>query len=208
MTNYRIELREKILKAAMHEFLRKGIKAVKMDDIANSLAVSKRTVYELYANKEDLLLECLRLHEEAYDNHMTAFATEEGRDVIDVLIEFLKCQVKSFTDASPMFFCDLHRYGKVVDLLEEKRADRSRYANDFFHKGVQEGFFRSDVDYSIVLRIVSASMDYVMQEQMYRDFDIRAIYRNILFLFLRGVCTTRGVERLDAFIAHGMFDIA
>ena len=47
-TCYKLELRNRILKAAMTEFLHKGVKSVKMDDIANTLAISKRTLYEIY----------------------------------------------------------------------------------------------------------------------------------------------------------------
>lgn len=60
-TCYKLELRNRILKAAMTEFLHKGVKSVKMDDIANALAISKRTLYEIYSNKEELLLEAVRI---------------------------------------------------------------------------------------------------------------------------------------------------
>ena len=59
-TCYKLELLNRILKAAMTEFLHKGVKSVKMDDIANTLAISKRTLYEIYSNKEELLLEAVR----------------------------------------------------------------------------------------------------------------------------------------------------
>lgn len=61
-TCYKLELRNRILKAAMTEFLHKGVKSVKMDDIANTLAISKRTLYEIYSNKEELLLEAVRAY--------------------------------------------------------------------------------------------------------------------------------------------------
>ena len=56
-TAYKQELKEKILTSSMHEFLIHGVKSVRMDDIANSLGISKRTLYEIYSNKEELLLE-------------------------------------------------------------------------------------------------------------------------------------------------------
>ena len=56
-SSYRNALRGRILDVAMHAFATKGIRAVKMDDIAQSLTISKRTLYELYDNKEKLLLE-------------------------------------------------------------------------------------------------------------------------------------------------------
>ena len=51
-TTYRQELKEKILITAVELFHKNGIKSVKMDDIANELKISKRTLYEIYSNKE------------------------------------------------------------------------------------------------------------------------------------------------------------
>ena len=51
-TEYRRQLRKRILEVASLEFRSKGIRSVKMDDIANSLSISKRTLYEIYENKE------------------------------------------------------------------------------------------------------------------------------------------------------------
>ena len=57
MTEQRVELRQLILETAMSEFKAKGIKRVRMDDIAHQLGISKRTLYEVFSNKEQLLLE-------------------------------------------------------------------------------------------------------------------------------------------------------
>ena len=60
VTAYRQELKGRILKESIKEFKKNGIKQVKMDDIANNLSISKRTLYEIYPNKEVLLLEGLK----------------------------------------------------------------------------------------------------------------------------------------------------
>lgn len=56
-TCYKLELRNRILKAAMTEFLHKGVKSVKMDDIANALAISKRRCVRFTLTKRNF---CLR----------------------------------------------------------------------------------------------------------------------------------------------------
>ena len=60
ISEYRAALKGKILDKALQLFFANGIRAVKMDDIAKSLSISKRTLYELYDNKEILLFECLK----------------------------------------------------------------------------------------------------------------------------------------------------
>ena len=59
---YRQELRSRIVEAATQMFHKHGIKMVKMDDIATSLTISKRTLYEIYDNKEDLVYEVVVQH--------------------------------------------------------------------------------------------------------------------------------------------------
>ena len=75
-TNYRQELRDKILRTAIRLFKQHGVKSVKMDDISNALAISKRTLYEIYDNKEELLLAGVRL-EMNKRQQMEVFATKE-----------------------------------------------------------------------------------------------------------------------------------
>ena len=102
---------------------------------------------------------------------------------------------------------------EVAEELEDKAvvpaskrcvAVRNRNAKSFFMRGVREGFFCIDVDFDIVLRICQKSMEYAMRTEMYKEYDMKHLLHNILFLFLRGVCTAEGIVKLDAFIAENM----
>ena len=92
-TEYRQQLRQRIIEAATREFEAKGIKSVKMDDIACLLSVSKRTVYEIFGNKEDLLLECVKHDIDRTDAEMNAFAHEPGHNVIDIMLHFYEVKM-------------------------------------------------------------------------------------------------------------------
>lgn len=202
-TLYKSELRSKIQKVAMREFLAHGIKSVKMDDIANCLGISKRTLYEIYANKEDLLFECVRMHEEENDKLMAEYVSDKNHSVIDIIIEFYKRQIKRTTDATPEFFAELHKYSKVVVFIENRQREHEKSSVAFFKRGVDDGFFRPDIDYSIVMKMVMASMEYIMKEKMYREYDLKHILYNVTFLFIRGLCTAEGIKRIDTFLQCG-----
>ena len=64
INDYRKELKSRIIDYAMDEFFKPGIKAVKMDEISQGLHVSKRTVYEIFSDKEELLLAGLKARDE------------------------------------------------------------------------------------------------------------------------------------------------
>lgn len=201
-TVYRQELRERILSASMEEFCRRGVRAVKMDDIAAKLAISKRTLYEIYANKETLLLEGLKLNEERMDEKMKAFSENNDCNVIEIIIQFYTIQIRNSANVNPLFFEDLHRYPSVQDFFEQKHRERGQRQQLFFNRGVSEGFFREDVDYDILSRICDASMEYVMRTQMYREYKLDYILHNLTLLYVRGICTENGVRTLDKALEH------
>ncbi len=201
-TCYKMELRNRILKAAMTEFLHKGVKSVKMDDIANTLAISKRTLYEIYSNKEELLLEAVRIHEQEFNDHMLQYSLDKNHNVMDIIIEFYKKKLLAIADVSPLFLVELRKYKQVVEYLEKQNAERHNNALLFFHRGVKEGFFRSDLNFDIILKTSSASANYAMETQMYKNYSITAIMHNTIFLYLRGICTTKGIKVLDAAIGQ------
>ena len=196
-TAYRQELRERILTASMDEFRKRGVRAVKMDDIASKLAISKRTLYEIYANKETLLLEGMKLHEEKIEASMSEYAESGNHNVIETIIEFYNIQVENSADVNPLFFEEIHRYPSVLAFFEEKHKARRMKQNLFLKRGVSEGFFRKDVDYDILSRIGEASVDFVMRTQMYREYKLDYIMHNLTLLFVRGICTEAGVRALD-----------
>ena len=100
-TKYRQELKERILKTAMAEFKQRGVKAVKMDDIANKLSISKRTLYEVYANKEDLLLAGLRREVEE-EEAMHCFCEKPGLNVLEICIEFFHLKMRKLSAINPL----------------------------------------------------------------------------------------------------------
>ena len=72
--SYRLALKDKILDAAMNAFMKRGIRAVKMDDIAQQLTISKRTLYEIYEDKEELLYRSIIKYDKLRLERLTQYA--------------------------------------------------------------------------------------------------------------------------------------
>ena len=112
ITTYKESLKEKILSAAMALFAEKGIKAVKMDGIANSLSISKRTIYEICENKEDLLFEGVKKRKSAQQEALREFA--EGADnVMDIVLHSFRLTIEQFKFTNPVFYSDLMKYPRT-----------------------------------------------------------------------------------------------
>lgn len=197
VTAYRKELKARILKEAMKEFKKQGIRRVKMDDIARALSISKRTLYELYSNKEDLLVESLKAERERYKAATDKYLKDGERSVIDVLIFFVRLEMESLAAVSTAFFSDIQKYPKAVSFLRSIERENNRQSKGFFDKGISDGIFRPDVDYGIVSNVGQAAMHYVIDNNLVKHYSAQDLFRNIIFLLIRGICTPKGVKLFD-----------
>ena len=196
-TEYQEQLKDRILNLAMQEFYVNGIKRVKMDDIAKKLVISKRTLYEIYNKKENLLLEGIKMSECLCENHMEKFQQEKTPDVMDILVEFYKVQMERVRMINPLFFVELHKYSKIVSYLNKQHELRRHKSQKFFVRGVRDGYFRDDIDYGLVERFSTATMEYVMDNKLYKIYSMQHILYNVMFLFMRGFCRDKGLVIMD-----------
>lgn len=196
---YRQALKGKVLETAMTMFASNGIKAVTMDDIARSLNISKRTLYELYRNKEILLLEGIKMHVKKRELEMKTFM--KGRkNVMDIILKVYRIKVEEFRRTSPVFYDDLERYPKVMANLEKNREENRAQFAAFLSKGVREGYFRDDIDNELVTILFDTIGQLFMQKRLYAHFSIESVLNNIMFISLRGICTNKGIKVLDKFL--------
>ena len=199
ITTYRQSLRDRILNTAMALFSTRGVKAVKMDDIAASLGISKRTLYEIYENKEVLLFEGVRSHRENTAAQMRAFA-EEADNVMDIVLFIYQLKNREFRDTSPLFFEDLQKYPRIEQYMEQERKQNQDEFMEFMQRGVSEGYFRADVNYQLISHLFDALGEYMREHRLYQEYSSEELFNNLLFVTLRGFCTQRGVEVLDQFM--------
>jgi AcrR family transcriptional regulator len=196
-TNYRQELRDKILRTAIRLFKQHGVKSVKMDDISNVLAISKRTLYEIYDNKEELLLAGVRLDKMNKRQQMEAFATKGNHNEIEVMAKFVKIQMEDLNNISPLFFSEIGLYKRVVSFLQEHKAEQRRYILDFIQQGVEHGYFMPGLNYDIVIDMGDGVMNHVMETKLYEQYPIQEIFHNYVSVLMRGYCTDKGIQELD-----------
>lgn len=203
LSSYRESLRDKILDASMHAFAKRGIKAVKMDDIAKSLSISKRTLYEVYDNKEILLYEGVKKYY-ALNEEKMAEEMAKCNNVMDMLLRIYRMKVENYKGISPEFYFDLERYPMVNEFLHHDDDRKHKEFMDFLKRGVSEGYFRDDVDLTLIARLFGAVVDFVTQQQLFIQYSVETLFRSCIFVSLRGFCTLKGIQVLDDFQTNNM----
>lgn len=192
-------IRMQVIKAATEYFSEKGIKNVRMDDIASSLSISKRTLYELFSDKEELLVEVVRNHRDEEDEYMANVASKAD-NVLEVIIGFYEMTIDEFKHTSRYFFEDIKKYPKVVEFLEARRRENINSAMAFYQKGVEQGIFREDVNYRIVQEMISGQMDGLLKSLP--ACPLEEIFETLVFMHMRGISTEKGLKIVNDFLAR------
>lgn len=196
---YKKNLRPAILEEAMRRFREYGIRAVKMDDIAKNMGISKRTLYDVYSDKEDLLVDVVKSLLKQRNESLQEFALKRD-DAIDILIEALRQQMEFSASTHANFFNDLKRYPAVEKMLKHYQKEQEISTLAFFENGVRQGFFISSIDFNIFHKITSGSISMIRSEELFKNLTYQQLMVNYLFVIIRGICTRKGLERLDDFI--------
>lgn len=193
------ELKKRIVLAAMKAFTTNGIKGVTMDDVASDLGISKRTLYETFKDKEELLIECVKLQEEEKEA-FGAKAVAESKNVLEVILKFYKLSIDIYQKINIRFFEDIRKYPKVNELIRQSREKNQCSVLAFFKSGVEQGIFRDDVNFEIVNILLREQMDFLHSAEIVRAYSFFEVYESIVFIFLRGISTEKGQKILDEFI--------
>ncbi len=196
---YRRRLKTRILETAMTEFADKGVRKVKMDDVASILSISKRTLYEIYVTKEVLLFEGLKLYAARREKELTA-ATKNCQNVMEILLTVYKRKLEESQHTSIMFYRDVVKYPMALQFLKEQNERNRERSQQFIKRGIQEGYFRSDLDYKLAGGLFELLGKYIMDNRLYESYSIQEIFHNLVFVSLRGVCTEKGAVELDRII--------
>ncbi len=195
-TTYRQDLQKKILKTAIDDFREKGIKAVKMDDIACHLSISKRTLYEIYRTKEDLLYACVKYNHESFEEKL-AQEIKDDSNVMDILVSFLRLHIENSGTTNPLFYSEIHKYPRVMEYISNRNETNRSKSIQFMMRGVREGCFRGDVNYEIINSMTEVFMKYVMDTELYQTYPMMTIFKNVIMTILRGICTPKGLALID-----------
>lgn len=190
------DTRSRIILFSLQEFLRQGIRRVKMDDVASALGISKRTIYEMFADKEQLLLECMRM------------ASDNMRKTIEEQRKRSKSPVESYVRASaimasasravcPQFMDDLLRYPSVVEFFRKERENDLQSKHQFVDDCIKGGYFRPDINYDLLLQLDEHVHDVLRQNGFFRRYALSSIIETVSDTHLRGMCTQKGMREMD-----------
>lgn len=170
-----------------------------MDSLACALSISKRTLYELFCDKEQLLLEVFAMHQQEMSTYISEVASR-AENALEVIFAFYKRKLNELGQINPLFFRDLRKYPNVLTYIREHQKLNDAAALVYFQKGVEEGIFRDDINFAIINQAMSMQMEMLIYSDITENYPISEIYSEVTFLHMRGITTPKGMQMVDAFL--------
>lgn len=198
-------VRELILKTALEQFSKFGIKEVKMDDIASTLSISKRTIYEQFNDKEQLLLEALKLHNENIVNE-GKLIVRNASHTLGVILGLYDKYVEILSRINKKFFSDLKRYPEIYKSKKHDEEQNDKKFLAWIETGRKEGLFRKDANLEIFSHILRRNLETIFEINMNAEENRLSKYppselgRTLIIFYLRGISTPKGQEIIENYL--------
>ena len=200
MQNLVMEVRDRIIEEATKQFFQFGIRNVTMDDIAVSLGISKRTVYETFKDKSELVETCLiklTIRQEKRVNEVVSGSS----NVIEAIFVFMREGIKAMNSINPVFFKDLEKlYPEIWKTLEnENNEKRNKLSATLLKKGINEGLFMENVNIEIVSKLFHEQVGLLSDDSVFprEKYNHAEVFQNIVINFVRGISTSKGIQLID-----------
>jgi TetR/AcrR family transcriptional regulator, cholesterol catabolism regulator len=196
------QVKERILVKADELFSRYGIRSVSMDDIAGQLGISKKTLYQYFSEKEELVGAVFGGILEGNRVECTKNKKKADNAVHEIFLAFDMIQ-SLFANMNPAVLFDLEKYhpGVFKKVHEHKHGFMYHMIRDNLEKGVKEELYRDEIDIDILTRFRIESIMLPFNSEAFPENRtmLVKIEHEILDHFLYGICTPKGHKLIQKF---------
>ena len=191
-------MKEKITEGAESLFIRYGIRSISMDDVARELSISKKTIYQHFKNKDELVSEATRYHLDLERAQIDATIVG-AKDAMEELFLLSKCMRENISRLNPSLIYDLQKYHS--DAWEFFKNFKDHFmkgkVRDNIKRGKKEGFFRPEVDEEIlsIMRVEQVQM--IFNERIFpkTDYDFVNTQMQVYDHFIHGLLSEKGYKK-------------
>jgi AcrR family transcriptional regulator len=195
-----MDIRDRIIEGAAELFKTYGIKSVTMDSLANYLSISKRTIYEAFSDKDELLVGVLKWMAEK-QGELVKRVLDDSENAIVAIFKLLEINMTHFQDMSPAFQADMKKYYHDILMKKVDKFEVPDYRNNIqlIERGIKEKLFRKDINPDLVNRCLYSQVRSIMDQDLYpfEQFTRREVVKNVFINYLRGISTKEGVELIN-----------
>lgn len=187
---------DRILSESLRLFKKNGIRSVSMDDVSKELGMSKKTIYQYFANKTELVEKVLSyIHEQ----ERIPCLDEDVKDMnaIDILLAVSRNVSIQLKDMNPINAYELQKYYPAIyrEFIIRKRDHVFEQVKQNFEQGIAEGIYRNDLDVDLVARLYIQKLVDVHDPEFLSsvNFSFEKVFQVMFDNHIRGIANAEGL---------------
>jgi TetR/AcrR family transcriptional regulator, cholesterol catabolism regulator len=190
-----VDIRDKIIKGAEDLFMKYGFRSISMDDIARHLSVSKKTLYQHFADKEDIVKLTCHSHLERNKKEFEGVRVA-AKNAIEELAGLSHCLKRNMEDMNPSVLYDLQKYHPKawgVWVNHKNHHIRASVVRNL-KQGIEEGYFRPEINPEILGTMRLELVQIAFNEDVFprEKFKLSEVQMEIFDHFVYGLVTEKG----------------
>lgn len=189
--------RKKIITEISDLLMRYGVRSVTMDEIARHLSISKKTIYQYFKDKDEIVQLATDAHLEKEKGDFDEI-TSTSENAIEELFRTSQCLRNNIRDINPALLFDIKKlypaaWAKWVQFKEQYIFNQ---IVDNLRRGMEEGYFRSDIQPEVlaILRVNEVEMSFNENVYPHEDFDFRVVQMQLMDHYIWGIVTEKGAN--------------
>lgn len=186
-------------------FMKLGIRSVTMDDIAAHLGISKKTLYNHFNDKSQLVREIIRLRIQQDQNICRSF-TSNSINAIDELLQMSKFVIETLRSINPTVFHDLQKSHPDAWEITVKHRWEFVY-NQFINnlqRGIDEGLYRKEIHKEIYARLHVVNVDAIIEGTVFPwpEFKFESVFLETCRIHIRAIANDKGLSYFKTYIQN------
>ncbi|WP_040396649.1 TetR/AcrR family transcriptional regulator [Cesiribacter andamanensis] len=197
-----MDIRQNIITTAEEMFIRWGFKRVTMDDIAREMSMSKKTIYQFFKDKNEMVCAVTEEHLQKEEALMEQLE-RESENVIEFLVKITTMIRQHMTRVNPSALMDLQRHypdGWKIFVDYKTRVFHQSLVRTLA-RGIQEGYFREDINPEIIAILRIEQVQLCFEDRVFprNRFDMTDVQLQVFRHFVEGIMTQKGRDLLETY---------
>lgn len=192
--------KEELLENISELFLKYGLRSTSMEDICTHLKISKKTLYQYFSNKDDVVEQVLL---QRRNNHRIQKDLEELKRLnsVEIMLTMRNHLIASLNGRFPANLFDLKKYHPEVykRVNEKDQVFIYNLLTEVIEKGIKNGYFRADIDKEVQVYLFVKQIAFLGEPEMISEikYPVGTIISTIVENVIRSFATRKGMEELE-----------
>lgn len=172
-----------------------------MDDLARQLGISKKTLYNHFSDKKDVVKKVIHHLIHVQKCGISEVVNKASTNAIDKLLMMTRFFAEHLKNSNAALSYDLQKYYPEIwdEVLEFKREEIYKHIIDNVETGIKEGLYRDDMNYEIIARAYVSRME-MYQTDLWQPLDkysLTDVFRTLFIYHIRGISNAKGINYLE-----------